>query len=68
MHLVGLKYVAEPQGPGTIQRTIVVLDGPQARNGATDTVVVTRADMAQEAQSVTCGDRTMQADGVTLGP
>jgi hypothetical protein len=66
--LVGLKYVPEQQGAGTVQRTIVVLSGQQARNGATDTVVVTRADMAQEAQSVTCGDRTTAADGVTLGP
>jgi hypothetical protein len=66
--LVGLKYVADPQGPGTIQRTVVRLDGPQARNGATDTVVVTRAGMAEEAQSVTCGDLTMAADGVGTGP
>ena len=47
--LVGLKYVPEPQGAGTIQRTIVTLTGPQARNGATDTVPVTRASMADEA-------------------
>jgi hypothetical protein len=66
--LVGLKFVAEPQGAGTIQRTIVVLKGPQARNGATDSVPVTRASLADEAQAVTCGDLTMQKNGVTSGP
>ena len=66
--LVGLKFVPESQGQGTIQRTIVTLTGPNARNGATDTVPVTRASMADEARSVTCGDRTLSADGVTSGP
>jgi hypothetical protein len=66
--LVGLQYVAEPQGAGTIRRTVVTLDGPRARNGATDTVVVTSAGMAEEARSVTCGDLTMTADGVSTGP
>jgi hypothetical protein len=66
--LVGLKFVPESQGAGTIQRTIVQLKGPNARNGATDTVPVTRASMADEAQSVTCGDRTLTADGVSSGP
>jgi hypothetical protein len=66
--LVGLKFVPEPQGAGTIQRTIVVLTGPQARNGATDTVPVTRASMADEAHAVTCGDLSMAADGVSTGP
>jgi len=66
--LVGLKFVAEPQGAGTIQRTIVQLDGPNARNGATDTVPVTRASMADEARSVSCGDLTLAANGVSSGP
>jgi hypothetical protein len=66
--LVGLEYVPEPQGAGTIQRTIVVLTGPQARNGATDTVPVTRASTVDEAHSVTCGDLTMAANGVSSGP
>jgi hypothetical protein len=66
--LVGLKYVPEPQGAGTIQRTVVVLTGPQARNGATDTVAATRAGMVDEAHAVTCGDLTMAADGVSSGP
>jgi hypothetical protein len=66
--LVGLKYEPEANGAGTIERTIVELDGPQARNGATDTVTVTRASEADEAQSVSCGDVTLADDGVTSGP
>src|SRR5206468_10347473 len=66
--LVGLKFVPESQGPGTIRRTIVELKGPNARNGATDTVPVTRATMADEAQSATCGHRTMTADGARSRP
>jgi hypothetical protein len=64
--LVGLKYV---QGnPGSIKRTIVTLKGPNARNGATDTVPVTQASMADEAQTVSCGNLTLAANGVTSGP
>ena len=66
--LVGLKYEPETNGVGTISRTIVELDGPQARNGATDTVTVTRASEADEAQSVGCGDVTLTDDGVSSGP
>lgn len=67
--LVGLKLVSGGEGSAqTIQRTIVELHGPDARNGATDTVVVTRASMADEARSVTCGDRSLAHDGVTSGP
>ncbi|NYJ07005.1 hypothetical protein [Petropleomorpha daqingensis] len=66
--LVGLKYQPESNGAGTISRTIITLDGPQARNGATDTVTVTRASEADEAQSVGCGDVTLAEDGVTTGP
>jgi hypothetical protein len=66
--LVGLKYESEPNGAGTISRAIVELDGPQARNGATDTVPVTRASEADEAQTVSCGDVTLADDGVTSGP
>jgi hypothetical protein len=66
--LVGLDYVPESQGEGTIKRTIVTLDGPDARNGATDTVPASNANLAQEAQSVTCGDQTLTANGVSSGP
>jgi hypothetical protein len=66
--LVGLKYVPENQGTGTIQRTIVTLTGPNARNGATDTVPASTAALADEAQTVSCGDLTLAANGVTTGP
>jgi hypothetical protein len=66
--LVGLKVVDADDGEGTIERTIIELDGPNARNGATDSVPVTRASLADEARTVTCGDRTMAEDGVTSGP
>jgi hypothetical protein len=66
--LVGLKYEPETNGTGTIQRTIIELNGPQARNGATDTVPVTRASEADEAQTVSRGDVTPADDGVTSGP
>jgi hypothetical protein len=66
--LVGLKFEPESNGAGTIKRTIVELNGPQARNGATDTVPVTRASEADEAQMVSCGGVTLAQDGVTSGP
>ena len=44
------------------------LDGPNARNGATDTVTATRPEHGQEAHSVSCGDQTMAANGVSTGP
>src|SRR5689334_23647650 len=66
--LVGLKFEPETHGAGTIARTIVELDGQQARNGVTDTVTVTRASEADEAQSVSCGDVTLTENGVSSGP
>jgi hypothetical protein len=66
--LVGLKLNTEGDGPGTITRTIIELDGPNARNGAADTVPVTRASMADEARSITCGDLSMTENGVSTGP
>jgi hypothetical protein len=66
--LVGLKFVPEAQGEGTIQRTIVTLKGPNARNGATDSVPATNATMVDEAHSVTCGDQSLTANGVSTGP
>jgi hypothetical protein len=66
--LVGLKYVPESQGQGTIRRTIVTLNGPNARNGATDTVPASNANLAAEAQSVTCGDQSLKENGVSSGP
>jgi hypothetical protein len=66
--LVGLKVVDSDNGEGTIQRTVIELDGSNARNGATDSVPVTRAPLADEARTVTCGDLTLDQDGVTSGP
>jgi len=66
--LAGLKYVPEPNGAGTIERTAIDLDGPRATNGASDTVTVTRASEAEAAQMVSCGDLTLATDGVTSGP
>lgn len=66
--LVGLKYVPASNGEGTIQRTIVTLNGPNARNGATDTVTATNANMVDEAHSVSCGDQSLAANGVSTGP
>jgi hypothetical protein len=66
--LVGLKFAPEPQGEGTIKRTIVTLNGPNARNGATDTVPAANANQADEAHTVTCGDQSLAANGVSTGP
>jgi hypothetical protein len=51
-----------------VQQTVVALDGAVARNGAT--VASPAGDQArqQAAQSVTCGDLTLAADGVHSGP
>lgn len=67
-NLVGLKYIPSSNGEGTIQRTIVTLNGPNARNGATDAVTATNANMVDEAHSITCGDQSMTANGVSSGP
>jgi hypothetical protein len=68
--LVGL--LLQPPGAtnaeAVVQQTIVVLDGPVARNGATTSSPAGDEARQQAAQSVTCGDRTLDADGVTSGP
>jgi hypothetical protein len=67
--LVGLELVTGDDGtPQRIERTVVVLQGTEARNGATDTVPVTGPADAEAAQQVTCGDLTLVDDGVTSGP
>lgn len=51
----------------TIERTIINLDGTQATNGATDSVKATwPADTAtiESASQITCGDLTLEDDGV----
>jgi hypothetical protein len=68
-NLLGLKLVTDASGnPTSIQRTIVELDGPQARNGATSTVDHPTAQQAELARSVTCGNLTLAANGVSTGP
>jgi hypothetical protein len=50
------------------QQTIVELDGAVARNGATIASPAGDAVRQQAVQSVSCGDLTLAADGVTSGP
>jgi hypothetical protein len=51
-----------------VQQTIVVLDGAVARNGATTASPAGDEARQEAAQSVTCGDRTLDTDGVTSAP
>jgi hypothetical protein len=67
--LLGLKLDSSSGGtPQQVERTVVVLRGPRATNGARSTVPVTSSAQAQAAQTVTCGDLTLQANGVSSGP
>ena len=63
--LLGLKLNTDA---GTVERTIIELQGPQARNGATSSVPVTSDQDRQLATSVTCGQLTMAANGVRSNP
>jgi hypothetical protein len=51
-----------------VQQTVVELDGDVARNGATTSAPAGDEVRQQMAQSVTCGDLDLAADGVTTGP
>jgi hypothetical protein len=51
-----------------VQQTLVVLDGAVARNGKTVTSPAGDEARQRAVQSVTCGDLTLAADGVTSGP
>jgi hypothetical protein len=67
--LVGLRLLTAADGtPRSVERTVVTLRGPDARNGATGTVPVRSPAGAETARSVTCGDRTLTRDGVTSNP
>jgi hypothetical protein len=67
--LLGLKLVGDANGnPTSIQRTIITLKGPQARNGARSTVSSPAPAQVQAATAVTCGTLTLSANGVTSGP
>jgi hypothetical protein len=67
--LVGLQLVTADDGtPQRIERTIVLLDGTHARNGATDSVPVTDPAEVAAATQVTCGDLNLADDGVASEP
>jgi hypothetical protein len=51
-----------------VQQTIVELDGPVARNGATFVSPAGDEARQQAVRSVTCGDLGLDIDGVTSGP
>lgn len=62
--LVGLKVERGADGqPTRITRTQVTLNGAKADNGVTGDVPITPAAV-DSAQSITCGDATMENDGV----
>jgi hypothetical protein len=52
----------------TITSTVVRLDGPRATNGTSRTTEGATAAQVDAASQVSCGDRTLAADGVTSGP
>jgi hypothetical protein len=70
--LVGLK-TGEAAGamrsgqPVTVQRTTISLDGTHASNGKTVSVTLS-GTAAKAATDVTCHDRTLQANGLSLAP
>lgn len=69
--LVGLRLIRDSGGnPQSVERTQIIIDGTQARNGAHDTVSATGpqgAAAAASATQISCGDLTMAADGVHSG-
>lgn len=65
-HLVGFLASNAPAAPGeteSITTTVVELDGTSAENGTTMTGIPA-AGAAEEAAQVSCGDRTLDADGI----
>ena len=66
--LVGLNIHLDGAGqPVDIQRTQIVVNGTNARNGATDTVAPTPAAV-RTGREITCGDLTLSRDGVLERP
>jgi len=65
--LVGLKVNLNAAGqPDSVQRTQIILDGSSARNGATDIIPAeTNPAAAQSGSDISCGDLTINHDGVT---
>jgi len=67
--LLGLLLQPAPDATteAAVQETVVELHGDVARNGATTSVPAGDEVRQQMAQSVTCGDLDLDADGVTSG-
>jgi len=65
--LVGLNVQLDGAGqPQDVRRTQIVLDGTSARNGATDTIPAAGNPAAvQSGNQISCGDLTMNRDGVS---
>jgi len=65
--LVGLNVHLDGAGrPQDVQRTQIILDGTSARNGATDTIPAAGNPAAvQSGSQISCGDLTMNRDGVS---
>ncbi len=65
--LVGLNVHLNPAGqPDSVHRTQIILDGSSARNGATDIIPTTNNPTAvQSGNTISCGDLTINHDGVT---
>lgn len=68
--LVGLHVRLDGAGnPVDVQRTQIIVDGTNARNGATDTITAAGNPAAvQSGRQISCGDLTMSRDGVTERP
>lgn len=68
-HLVGLDVRSDDGTTVTWARTVVLLDDTAARNGETATGTFRRPEEAGAIEllhQVTCGERTMAADGITV--
>jgi len=65
--LVGLNVHRNAAGqPDSVHRTQIILDGSSARNGATDIIPTTNNPTAvQSGSDISCGDLTINHDGVT---
>ena len=65
----GVRDLAGLLADGTsVTETAIDLASPQATNGTSRTVEDAPADQLELARSVSCGDLTLAADGVSTGP
>jgi len=65
--LVGLNVHLNAAGqPDSVHRTQIILNATTARNGATDTIPTTNNPAAaQTGNTISCGDLTINHDGIT---